>query len=115
MALKTKTRYAEINAKKGGFSGIIRGETPIDFSDIQLIRSLLSNEKGRILHLLKHKEVGSIYGLAKELGRDFKSVHTDLKMLERFGFIDFTSHKKGKRKSLQPILTTDKINLIINV
>ncbi len=116
MAPKTKTRYVEVNAGKGGFSGKLSGGgKDFDFSDLKLLRGLISNEKGRILYVLKNVKIGSIYGLAKELGRDFKSVHSDLKLLERFGFIDFVSKKNGKRESLQPVLSVERMNLVINV
>ena len=86
-----------------------------DFSDVKLLRSLLSNEKARILHILKTKKPRSIYGLAKELGRDFKSVREDIKVLERFGFIEFHAEKTGKRESLMPVLAIDKLQIIINI
>ena len=86
-----------------------------DFSDIKLLRSMLSNEKARILHVLKHKQPNSIYALSKMIKRDFKSVREDLKVLERFGFIEFYSEKRGKRESLKPVLTIDKLQIEINI
>ena len=94
---KSKTLYVEINATKNSFmSKIIGSPKSHDFSDIKLLRSLLSNEKARILYVLKNKKIKSIYELAKILKRDFKSVRQDVKALERFGFIEFVSEKKEK-------------------
>jgi predicted transcriptional regulator len=113
---KTKIRYVDINANKDSFVGKIVGSSKDhDFSDVKLLRSLLSNEKSRILHTLKKHKPKSIYALAKMLGRDFKSVITDLKTLERFGFIEFFSEKTGKRESLVPVLTVDKIQIIVEI
>ena len=113
---KTKTRYIEINVNKSGFvSKLIGGEKAHDFSDIKLLRNLLSNEKARILYALKSQKPKSIYALAKLLGRDFKSVREDIKVLERFGFVEFHSEKTGKREALKPILTIEKLQMIIDI
>ncbi len=113
---RTKVRYVEINANEEGFVSKLIGEKkPHDFSDIKILRNLLSNEKARILYALKNTKPKSIYSLAKLLGRDFKSVHSDIKVLERFGFIEFHAEKTGKRESLMPVLTVDKLQIIIDI
>jgi predicted transcriptional regulator len=75
----------------------------------------LSNEKARILYALKSEKPKSIYALAKILGRDFKSVRDDIKILERFGFIEFHSEKTGERESLMPVLIINKLQIIIDI
>lgn len=113
---KIKTRYIDINVKAGGFvSHIIGSGEKYNFSDIALLRRVLSNEKAKILYVLKHQKITSIYHLSKILERDFKSVYQDLKLLERFGFIEFYSEKKGKRISHIPYLTIDSMQFIINI
>ena len=113
---RTKTRYLDINVDERGFvSKLLSRTKEQDFSDIVLLRKILSNEKARILFVLKNKSVSSIYGLSKALGREFKSVYEDLKILERFGFIEFHSEKKGKRESLKPVLTVDELVLKIKI
>ena len=113
---RTKVRYVEVNVNKGGFvSKLIGADKSHDFSDIKLLRNLLSNEKSRILYALKSQNPKSIYALAKILGRDFKSVREDVKILERFGFIEFHAEKTGKRQSLMPVLIVDSIKIIIEV
>lgn len=113
---KIKTLYVDINVNEDSFvSKLIGGKKSHDFSDIKLLRSLLSNEKSRILHVLKHHNPTSIYATAKLLGRDFKSVRDDIKVLERFGFIEFHAEKVGKRESLKPVLIADKLQIIINI
>jgi len=113
---RTKIRYVDINVNKGGFvSKLIGADKSHDFSDIKLLRNLLSNEKARILYVLKSKKPKSIYALAKLLGRDFKSVRDDIKVLERFGFIEFHAERTGKRESLMPVLIIDKLQIIIDI
>lgn len=111
---------------------------------IKQLKQLLSDEKARILYALlknernegkkneakghekrnekdekskKHrndKELLSIYALAKELGRDFKSVRKDLKLLEKFGFVNLIEDNQ-KRKRLIPVLALHKLQIDIEV
>jgi len=113
---RTKIRYVDVNVNKESFVSKLIGEKKShDFSDIKLLRSLLSKEKSRILYILKHKNPRSIYALAKLLGRDFKSVREDIKVLERFGFIEFHLEKVGKRESLKPVLIIEKLQIIMEI
>ena len=113
---KTKTRYVNVNVREGNFvSRFFTSSKKTNFSDIVLLRKLLSNEKARILHILKTKKPKSIYALAKILGRDFKSVHDDLKILEKFSFVKFNPHKTGKRISLAPVLDLDQLQIVVNI
>ena len=113
---KTKIRYVEVNANKGNFvSTLISGSKEHDFSDIKLLRNLLSNEKARILYQLKHNQPKSIYKLAKSLKRDLKSVREDLKLLERFGFIEFHEENVGKRSSIKPVLSTERLQIMVDI
>ena len=43
------------------------------------------------------------------LKRDFKSVIQDIKLLQRFGFIDMIREKTGNRKRLKPIIVIDSL------
>ena len=113
---RTKVRYVEVNVKSGNFVSKLIGEKKShDFSDIKLLRNLLSNEKSRILYVLKSKNPKSIYELAKILGRDFKSVREDIRVLERFGFIEFHAEKTGNRESLKPVLIIDSLQIQIEI
>lgn len=113
---KTKVRYVDINANQKGFvAKLISGDMSHDFSDIKLLRNLLSNEKARILYTIKVSKPKSMYELSKTLKRDFKSVRDDVKLLERFGFIELHGRKKGKRESLIPTLSADRLQIMIDV
>ena len=113
---RTKTFYAQVNSNVQGFvTKLIQDKSEIDLSDIKILRTLLSNEKAKILYTIKNKKPKSIYDLAKILKRDFKSVKRDLQVLERFGFVEFFSEKYGNRESLRPILTADRIEILIDI
>lgn len=114
--MTTKTREITITESHGGFSIFRKQKTTkeeYDFSGISALRQLLSNEKARILHTIKIEKPGSIYELAKKLGRGFKSVNDDIKILERFGFIELTEEKTKKRIRHRPEIIVD--NIIINI
>jgi len=116
MAIRTKTREVTIKESQGTFSIFRKGRTSkkdYDFSGISALRQLLSNEKARILDVIRNESPGSIYELAKKLGRSFKSVNDDIKLLERFGFIELTAEKTKLRVRHRPEVVVD--NILINV
>lgn len=102
MAKKPRIRNINLGIEAGTFTGIfrrLRGEKKeYDFSGISALRQLLSDERARILHVIKTKQPTSIYNLAKILGRDFKSVRQDIKLLEKFGFLELDAARKGKER-----------------
>ncbi len=114
--VKSKTRYLNINVGQRSFlSKLIGGKEQYDFSDIAVLRQLLTNEKAKILYTLKTQNPPSIYGLAKILDRDFKAVWKDLKSLEKFGFIEFLEEKKGKRIMLKPTLAVNQMQIVLDI
>jgi predicted transcriptional regulator len=118
MADKIKTREITIIDEGGTFDVLIRRftkEKDFDFEGLASLRKLLSNEKARLMHVLKKNKPGSIYELAKVLKRDFKSVNDDIKLLEKFGFVDLISEKTGKRERLRPTLVVDSMNINIRI
>lgn len=115
---KTKTREITITESKGAFSifkKIGSQQETFDFEGLSILRQILSNEKARILHAIKNQKPASIYELAKKLGRSFKSVRDDLKLLERFGFIDFVEEKAKNRTRHRPEVVVDTITIHIRV
>ena len=119
MAQKYKTREITIVDKSGAFSVFFKRFTSekdeYDFEGLTALRRLLSNEKARVLHTIKTKSPKSLYHLAKLLGRDFKSVMEDIKLLERFGFVELAAEKTGKRERLKPILISDTVHINIKL
>ena len=118
MASKTKIREVTIKESKGTFSlfkksGISKQD--FNFEGIFALRQLLSNEKARILNVIKYEKPQSIYDLAKKLGRGFKSVNDDVKLLERFGFIELIEEKTKKRVRHRPEIVVDTITIHVKI
>lgn len=116
--MRTKTREITITESKGTFSIFKKqkvSKEDYDFSGIFTLRQLLSNEKARILHVIKTQEPKSIYDLAKKLNRGFKSVNDDVKLLERFGFIDLVEEKTKNRIRHKPEIVVDMITINIKI
>ena len=113
-----KTRTIVIQEKNGTFSSIFNrflSSPKHEESEISTLRTLLTNEKARILHIIKTKQPNSLYELAKILGRDFKSVRQDLMVLEKFGFVEMIPIHKGKREKLKPLLVLDVLEIKIEL
>src|SRR3989344_1586423 len=113
---RTKTREITIDESQGAFSIFKKpklSKEDFDFEGLNALRQLLTPEKARIIHTIKVEKPGSIYGLAKKLGRDFKAVSDDLKLLERFGFIEFIEEKTKNRKRHRPEVIVD--SMVINI
>jgi len=119
MALKSKTREISIVENEGVFSGFFRkfyGEKKeFDFEAVSALRKLLSKEKAKLLHIIKTQKPSSLYELAQILKRDLKAVKRDIKLLERFGFIDLIAEKSGKRERLKPVLVVDSIYINVKL
>src|SRR3972149_4443506 len=116
--LKSSTREITITQSKGAFSlfkksGVSKQD--FDFEGIAILRQLLSNEKARLLHVIKTENPSSIYDLAKKLGRNFKPVSEDVKPLKRMGFIDLVEEKTKNRIRHKPKIIIDKVTIHINV
>ncbi len=111
-------REINIREQKGAFSLFkksAKGKEEYDFSGIQALRQLLSNEKARLLDVIKTKKPSSLYDLAKHLNRSFKSVYDDVKILERFGFIEIIEDKVNNRTRHKPQLITDTITIHLKI
>lgn len=119
MAKKTKSKTINLSITPTKFTSLfnrLRGDkSEYEFSEISELRSLLSNEKAKVLYSIKYDKPKSIYHLSKLLKRDFKSVRGDLLVLEKFGFISFEKVITGNRKSLKPILAIDSLHIIFEV
>ncbi|MCL5730400.1 MAG: hypothetical protein M1165_02435 [Candidatus Pacearchaeota archaeon] len=115
---KEKTIEISIIQSKGAFSlfkkqhSSRRGYT---FTDLSSIRHVLSNEKARMLDVIKNENPLSIYDLAKKLGRGFKSVSDDVHLLKKFGFVILKEQKTKNRKRLRPMIVVDSLVIHFNL
>tara|TARA_Y100000310_G_C20043015_1_gene517053 strand:- start:83 stop:451 length:369 start_codon:yes stop_codon:yes gene_type:complete len=111
---RTVNLFITPNALTSIFKRLKGDKSDYDFSGLSDLRQLLSNEKAKILNIIKNQNPESMYRLARILGRDFKAVREDIKLLERFGFIELKPETKGKRKRLRPIISIESLQLNIN-
>ncbi|MFH1711379.1 MAG: hypothetical protein ABH840_03645 [Nanoarchaeota archaeon] len=119
MAKKNKIRTINIQISQNAFNTIFKrfvGEKKdYEFSGLEDLRKILSNEKARILYAVKHNKPTSIYNLASILKRDFKSVQQDVKLLEKFGFIELIKDHHGKRNMLRPVLNINTLQVVFQI
>lgn len=112
------TREITIKESKGTFSLFKKPNSAkegFNFTGISALRQVLTNQKARILSAIKTEKPSSLYDLSKKLGRSFKSVHDDVKLLERFGFIELIEEKVKNRKCLRPKIVSETITINIKI
>jgi predicted transcriptional regulator len=77
-----------------------QGETPeapieqLYFPDLETLLQHLTPRRLALLKTLHTIGPVSVRGLSKELGRDYKNVHTDIQLMERIGLV--SRHKNGR-------------------
>lgn len=64
-----------------------RPVTGVYFTSLEAVRGILTERRLALLHLIKEKKPESINQLAKLADRDFKNVHADIALLERYGLV----------------------------
>jgi len=116
---KPKTGVMDIEIGRTGFSFFhpfrLGKSEESGFKEVSELRTALNNEKARIMHAVKNNNPESVYKLAKILGRDFQSVRKDVLLLQKLGFLSLEKEygKHGKRRSLRPVLSLDKLQINI--
>ena len=110
-------REITLKRERGAFSIFKKNldKQNYDFSGILELRQLLSNEKARILYVIKTQKPNSIYDLAKKLKRGFKAVNDDVKLLERFGFIELAHENVGSRIRHKPVILVDTVTINVKI
>ena len=107
------------NEVKEVFEKIERGEKVkkhegISFVNLDVMRKVLTEERLRILKVIKKEHPSSIYALAKILERDIKNTFDDVQYLAEVGLIELKKSKVGREK-ITPLVNYDKILLEIPV
>lgn len=86
------------------------------FTSLEAARNLLTPRRVALLRAIRSRRPGSIYELAKIVGRDLKNVQHDLQILERHGLVRMTrSRGTGKRKVKIPRAMFGAIQLKIAI
>ena len=117
IAIKTREElYHEVEKV---WTGVEKGKKPkkhegLYFENLEAMRKVLTEERLRILKVVKQRQPSSIYALAKVLGRDTKNTFNDVHFLSEAGLIELKKSKDGREKTT-PIVRYDKILLEIPV
>lgn len=85
----TSTAHGFVEAWKRGERGErLKAEQRLVFENLETLLKTLTQGRWVLLKTLRAKGPISVRALAKELGRDYKNVHTDVRRLEHIGLID---------------------------
>lgn len=110
-----------LNETKNVMKRLERGETVkkkkpgIYFEDFVVMRKAITEERVRILRIIKERHPESIYDLAKMLHRNLKNVSDDVHYLAGLGLIELEKAKTNGREKTVPSVHYDKIMLEIPV
>ena len=84
-----------IDAWKKAESGEkIETEVKLNFESLETLLKTLTSGRWLLLKTLHKTGPMSIRALAKKLDRDYKNIHTDVRLLEKVGLIDRTTDDK---------------------
>jgi len=103
----------ELKAIDKGRAKTLR-EDSTSFQSLDQLRKFLTPKRLELLRVIRHKKPQSIYELAKLVERTPENVNTDLKFLERLGFVEITKVKEIRKRSI-PEVGYDKMTLEIPV
>ena len=87
----------------------------VGFTSIEAARNFLTRERLALLRTIRSRQPGSLYELAKLVGRDFKNVQEDIGILERHGLVRISKESRGKRKVKVPQVPFEEIALRIAI
>jgi len=92
------SRFASILKKPS--KSKYKGYTIISFPSFKILGQIMSGARLELLSVIKNEKPSSIQDLSRILGRDFKNVYTDVKLLSNFGLIELK--ETGARKAAKP-------------
>ena len=78
---------------------IAKKKPGIYFENIDAMRKIITEERIRIIHVIKTEHPSSIYELAKWLKRDLKNVSDDVHYLAQVGLLELEKAKEGREKT----------------
>lgn len=86
------------------------------FTSLEAARNLLTPSRLALLRAVRTGRPGSIYALAKIVGRDLKNIQDDLRTLEHYGLVRMTPGRSaGKRRVKIPQAMFGEIALRIAI
>ncbi|OGP88472.1 MAG: hypothetical protein A2156_03330 [Deltaproteobacteria bacterium RBG_16_48_10] len=92
----------------------VKKHEAIYFENLEAMRKILTDERLRILKVIKTEHPASIYELAKKLRRDIKNTFDDVQFLARAGLVELKKTTEARERTI-PEVNYDKILLEIQV
>ena len=103
----TKREWKEaLQGKRCG----LQKDDEIIFTSLEAVARVFSKNRMEILWAVIHAKPKSIYELAKIMGKDFKNVHTDVKLLVDIGLLEL-KEIGNNRNGLTPLSKFSGIDL----
>jgi predicted transcriptional regulator len=93
---------------------VLTKRTGVYFVSVEAMRQVLTPSRLTLLHLIRARRPRSIAALAKLLGRNFKNVHADLKLLADLGLVHLEPGAH-LRDSVTPTVPYERIQFEIAV
>ena len=119
LTIRVKSLHEVLDGFRTTFKAVAAGQRvprreDVYFASIEAARNLLTPTRLALLRVIRDKRPGSIYELAKLVGRDFKNVQGDLKLLEKYGLVRLNRGRRtGKRVVKAPRVVCSEIALKI--
>jgi predicted transcriptional regulator len=85
------------------------------FSSLAAARNLLTPSRLALLQVVRTRQPSSIYELAKLVGRDFKNVQGDIKLLQQYGLVRLKRARRVGRRVVTPRAACSEIALKIAI
>jgi predicted transcriptional regulator len=92
----------------------VKPDSVISFDSLKTMRKFITDERLRILKVIRKYQPASIYELAKLLKRDTKNVSDDVRYLSELGLLKLEKTKDGRSKT-KPVMEYEKILVEISV
>ena len=92
----------------------VKNRSTLSFESLKAMRTFITDERLKILKVVRKYHPESIYELAKILKRDTKNVSDDVHYLSELGLLDIKESKDGRKKTT-PVVNYLKIMVEIPV
>ncbi|MCX5807038.1 MAG: ArsR family transcriptional regulator [Proteobacteria bacterium] len=117
IAIKSeKELFNEVNAvwEKAEQGEKVKKHEGLYCENLEAMRKILTENRLRILKVIRKEHPSSVYELAKFLKRDVKNTYDDVELLAGLGLIDLKKTKEGRERNT-PVVNYEKILLEIQV
>lgn len=103
--MKAKNILVEIKSDKEVFEELrktahaikvgkkIEKKDALIFSGLKQMRSVLTPERLKLLHIIKESRPSNVYQLAKLVGKDYSSIYKNVQALQELGLIELQENR----------------------